>query len=87
MRTGRGHNVPPPIFRKCFKNDGEQRHQAWDICAQIKNTPCVKMLTSQVKRSGHQVRSKSDVHSGTGFKLQDRAVSTGLSPHVFKPLG
>ena len=46
--------------------------------AQIKNTPCVQILTSQVKRSGHQVRSKSDVHSDPGFKLEGRAVGTAL---------
>ena len=38
----------------------------------------MQILSSQVKRSGHQVRSKSDVHSGTGFKLEDRAVGTVL---------
>ena len=28
--------------------------------------------------SGYQVRSKSDVHSGTSFKIEDRAVGTVL---------
>ena len=47
-----------------------------EYLAQIKNTPCVQILTSQVKRSGHQVSSKSDVHYGTGIKIKDRAVVT-----------
>ena len=46
--------------------------------AELKNTHCVQILTSQVKRSGHQVGSKSDVHPGTGFKFEDRAVGTVL---------
>ena len=39
---------------------------------------CIVKVTYQVKGSGHQVKSKSDVHSGTGFELEDRAVSTVL---------
>ena len=71
--------MPPPVFRKLLKkNGGAQRLQIWGTCAQINNTHCVQILTSQIKRSGHQVRSKSDVHSGTGFKLEDRAADTGL---------
>ena len=35
----------------------------------------INIFTSYVKRSGHQVRSKSDVYPRTGFKLQDRAVA------------
>ena len=34
------------------------------------------ILTSQVKRLGRQVRSKSDVHFGNALKLEDRAVAT-----------
>ena len=70
--------MPPAVFREYLKNGGAQRCQIWDNCAQIKNTPCVQILTSQLKRSGHQVRSKSDVHSGTGLKLEDHAVGTVL---------
>ena len=70
--------MPPPVFREHLKNDDAQRRQIWGTCAQIKNTPCMQILTFQVKRSGHQVRSKSNVHSGSGFKLEDRAVGTVL---------
>ena len=38
----------------------------------------MQIFTSQVKRSGHKVRSKSNVHSGTGCKFEDRAVGTVL---------
>ena len=58
--------MPPPAFREYLN-----RRQIWGTCAQIKNTRCVQILTSQVKRSGHQVRANSDVHSETSFKLQD----------------
>ena len=48
------------------------------------NTPCMQILTSQVKMSGHQVRSKSDAHSGTGFKLEDsECCGHSFSPNVF----
>ena len=59
----------------------EETYYALLICFHeyLKNdTPCVQILTSQVKRSGHQVRPKSDVHSETGFKLEDGAVGTVL---------
>ena len=65
-RALEGAYYAPPVFRKYLKNDGLQRCQIWGTCAPIKNTPCVQILTSQVKRSCHQVRSKSDMHSGTG---------------------
>ena len=68
----------PPVFREYLKNGGVQRRQIWGTCAQIKNTPCMQILTSQAKRSGHQGRSKSDVHSGTGLKLEDRTVGTAV---------
>ena len=70
--------MPPPVFREYLKNGSVQPHKIWGTCAQLKSTPCVQVLISQVKRSGHQVRSKSDVHSGTGFKLEDRTVGTVL---------
>ena len=44
----------------------------------MKNTLRVQIFTSQVKRLGHQVRSNSDVHTVTGFKLEDRIVGTVL---------
>ena len=75
---GGGHIMTSRFFRKYLKNGGAQYHQLSGTCAQIENTPCVQILTSQVKRSGHQVRSKSDVHSGTGLKLEGRAVDTVL---------
>ena len=70
--------MPPPVFRKYLTNGGAHRHQISGTCPQIKNTHCVQVLTSQVKRSGHQVSSKSDVHSGAGLKIEDRAVGTVL---------
>ena len=52
----------------------------WHLyCAKIKHTPCAQILTSQVKSSDRQVRSKSDVHSGTGLKFPDRVVGTVLA--------
>ena len=66
------------FFREYLKTGGTLRRQIWGTCAQIKNTPCVQILISQFKRSGHQVRSKSAVHSGTGRKLEGRAVGTFL---------
>ena len=38
----------------------------------------MQILTYQVKRSGHQVWSKSDVQSEIDFKLEDRTVGTVL---------
>ena len=73
--------MPPPVFREYLK---KRRRQIWGTCIKIKNTPFVQILTSQVKRSGHQVTSKSDVHSGPGFKLEDGAVGSSI-PNVFKP--
>ena len=70
--------MPHLFFREYLKQRRSALPNLGYPCAQIKNTPCVQMLTSQVKRSGHQVRSKSDVHSGTAFKLEDRAVGTFL---------
>ena len=73
--------MPPHRFFANISNTAAPlplRRQIWVTCAKIKNTPCVQILTSQVKRSGLQVRSKTDVHSGTGFKLEDRAVGTVL---------
>ena len=70
--------MPPTVLSQMPKNGGTKRHQNLGTCAQINNTPCVQILTSQAKRSGHQIRSKSDVHSGTGFKLEDRAAGTVL---------
>ena len=66
------------FFRKYLKNGVAQRRQIWTTCAQIKNTSCVQILISQVKRSGHQVKSKSDLRSGTGFKIKDGAVGKVL---------
>ena len=70
--------MPPTVFQKCLKNSGAQRRQSLGACAENKKTSCVQTFTSQLQRSGHQVRSKSDVHSGTGFKIKDRAVGIVL---------
>ena len=64
----------PTCFSQIYKKDGAARRQIWDTCAQFNNTSCVQMLTSQVKRSGRQVRSKSEMHSVIGFKPEDRSV-------------
>ena len=70
-RTGGGLLCPPPALREYLK-------KSWGYCELINNTPSVQILTSQIKRSGNQVRSKSDVPSGTDLKPEDRAVSTVL---------
>ena len=70
--------MPPLVFREYLKNGSAQHRQIWGTFAQIKNTPSVQILSSQVKRSGHQVRSMSDDHSGTGLNLEHRAVGTVL---------
>ena len=67
-----------PSLHQFSQISQKRRRQVWGTCAQIKNTLSVQILTSQVKRSDHQVRSKSDVHSGTGFKLEERVVGTVL---------
>ena len=61
---------PPPVFRKYLKNGGARTNQQYTLC--------VNFDLNQVKRSGHQVRSKSDVHAGTGFMLEDRVVGAVL---------
>ena len=49
-----GYIMPPTCFREYRKNGGgAQRPQIRDTYAQFKNTPCVQILTSQVKWSGH----------------------------------
>ena len=71
--------MPPPVFRQYLRKTAAHSAVKFEVCcAKLKNTPCVQSLTCQVKRSGHQFRSKSDAHSGTGFKLEDRAVGTVL---------
>ena len=76
-RALEGGILCPQCFSQISKKTAARR-QIWGTCAQLKNTPCLQILTSQVKSSGSQVRSESDVHSGTGFKLAVRAVGTVL---------
>ena len=69
---------PPVFFFANISKTAALCRQIWGTCPQLNNTPCVQILTSQVKWSGHQVRSKSDLQSGDRFKLEDRAVGTVL---------
>ena len=52
-RTGGGHIMSPLVFRKYFTNGGAQHRHVSATYAKLKNTPCVQILTSQVKRLGH----------------------------------
>ena len=54
--------------RKKNNKNGTLRIQIWCTCATNRHTSCVKILTSYVTKLGHQVRSKSGVQTGTGFK-------------------
>ena len=47
--------MPPPVFSRISKKNGGERRQIWGTCAQIKNTPCVQILTSRSK--GQATRS------------------------------
>ena len=50
-KRGGGHNLHL-FFRKYFKNNGAQRRQIWGARTKSKNTLGVRILTSQIKRSG-----------------------------------
>ena len=55
-RALESQNLPsPPVFFSRITQ--KRRRQIWSTCPQIINTSCVQILTSMVKRSGHQVRS------------------------------
>ena len=72
-----------PCFREYLKNSARSAAK-FEVPAQnLKihrecNFVCVQILTSQVKKSAHQVRSKSGAQLGTNFKLEDRALGTVL---------